>query len=422
MGLSCASVEMIIQEHLYRPITGKVLLIGRQNTDITPEAMTNLLQLYGLSPRVPLVLETRGSLEHKTVALSDETPRIADVSVFHSLSDCQVLALDISDYEGAEIIHDMNLPLPDKYKGQFDFIFDGSSLDNIFNVTQALFNLSELLRPGGRMLLYNASNSAPTAYLQFSPDWIFDYFAVNRYVDCKVYVHEFAFEGESIDPNPLPPGGYPPQNGCFWHFDPLVIYSGQYGFQNSHITDGGYRFFHSIAEKGFDSTSTKAPVQMHYRGNETAVYLEAAKRFRASLRPIVYPRSGEPFDVPSISFFKVVYPLTRWTKRQYPPQEYSSNENLSPAIGAKPIVRTEPESADEMIERLTAERDKALRLAKQFETEKDARVLERDQYLTERDQARLSLTKRMFRKVRATILPKRAASGHTSKSQRSACN
>jgi hypothetical protein len=41
---------MIIQEHLYRPIKGKVLLIGAQNTDITPQAWINLLKLYDLTP------------------------------------------------------------------------------------------------------------------------------------------------------------------------------------------------------------------------------------------------------------------------------------------------------------------------------------------------------------------------------------
>jgi hypothetical protein len=337
MGLSCASAEMIIQEHLYRPITGKVLLIGRQNTDITPQAWINLLELYHLTPRIPLVLEKRGSLEHKTITLSDDTDRVADVTIFQSLSDCQIMALDISDYEGAEVVHDLNLPLPRKYRGQFDFIFDGSCLDNIFNVTQALFSMSEMLRPGGRLMLYNTSNSHPTGYLQFSPDWIWDYFAVNDYADCKVYIHEFpsAAESEAVVSDNVPPGGYPPQAGCLWHYDPLVVYSGQYGFQDSCIKDGGMRFFHSIAEKGTHSTSTKSPVQMHYRGKETAVYINAARRFRASSRPLFYPRTGEKFDAPSISYFQVVYPLTRWSRRSYPQMEYTPHHNYSPAIGEK---------------------------------------------------------------------------------------
>jgi hypothetical protein len=137
---------------------------------------------------------------------------------------------------------------------------------------------------------------------------------------------------DPVVPARMPPGGYPPQAGCLWLFDPLVVYSDQYGFQNSYISDKGLRFFHSIAEKARDSTSTKSPVQMHYRGKETAVYVEAAKRFRASPRPIFYPRTGEKFDAPSLSFFNVVYPLTRWSRRTYPKQQYSPHINTSPAI------------------------------------------------------------------------------------------
>jgi hypothetical protein len=347
MGLSCASAEMIIQEHLHRPITGKVLLIGRQNTDITPQAWLNLLDLYGLKPRIPIVLERRGSMEHKSLALAEETDRISDTAVFHGIADCEVLALDISAYEGAEVVHDLNLPLPAKYRAKFDFIFDGSSLDNIFNVTQALFNMSEMLRPGGRMVLYNTSNSHQSAYLQFSPDWFWDYFAINGYADCKVYVHEFPQaddDWETVVPRTIPPGGYPPQAGCLWHFDPLVVYSGQYGLQNSHVMDKGLRFVHCLAEKAATSTSTVSPVQMHYRGGNTAPYIAAARRFRASGRPLFYPRTGERFDVPSISTFEVLYPLTRWNRRTYSEQRHSPYRNCSPAIGD----RFDPEETTEL--------------------------------------------------------------------------
>lgn len=363
MGLSCGSAELIIQEHLYRPLYGEVLLIGRQNTDITPRAMTNLLRLYGLKPRVPYVIERPGSLEHLTLALSSEIERIADVSVFHSLADCKVSALDISDYEGAEVIHDMNLPLPDEYKGRFDFIFDGSSMDNIFNGPQALISMSELLRPGGRMVLYNASNSARTGYLQFSPDWFIDFFAVNRYADCKVYIQEFPWVFEEIVSKSLPEGGYPPQGGCLWHFDPLVSYSDQWGYQNSEIKDEGHRYVYVMAEKAADSTSTIAPVQMHYRGQNRATYVESALRFRASARPLYRPRTGEPFTAPSISAWEVVYPISRWSRRTYPVQTPSPHVNQAPVrlppphSGAKPVnaVIEDPKAS---ISTLTADREK----------------------------------------------------------------
>jgi SAM-dependent methyltransferase len=397
MGLSCGAVEIIIQEHLYRPLEGKVLLIGRQNTDIPPKAMINLLKLYGLSPRVPLVIEKPGSLEHDVRTLKRETQRIADISVFHALADCQVMALDVSDYEGAEVIHDMNTPVPDSLKDQFDFIFDGSCMDNIFDGPQVLRNMSAMLRPGGRMVLYNASNSARTGYLQYSPDWFIDFFAINNYADCKIYVHEF-LEGHEDVPGTGPASGLPPQNGAFWHFDPLVVYHGQKGYQNSEISDEGHRYVYVVAEKAEDSTSTAAPCQMHYRGKYTRTYIDSAVRFRLSPRPIVRPRSGEPFSAPSISLWDIIYPLSRWTRRSYPPREPSPYVNQAP-LGCPPdIILAATHGPETLVTSPTNEHGNAgaaeaeiIVKLHRVEEEKEARIRERDAALTERDELREQL-------------------------------
>ncbi len=418
MGLSCGAVELIIHEHLYRPLNGlSVLLIGRQNTDITPQAMTNLLNLYGLSPRVPYVIERPGSMDHLTIALPPDAERIADVSVFRALADCQVQALDISDYEGAEIVHDLNRPLPEELKGRFDFIFDGSCLDNIFDGPGTLIKLSELLKPGGRLLLYNASNSAPTAYLQFSPDWFIDYFAVNNYADCKVYIHEFPNDFQGIVSSRMPEGGYPPQAGCFWHFDPLVMYSGQWGYQNSQIADGGQRYVYVIAEKGEHSTSNVSPVQMHYRGNDSERYLESARRFRSSNRPICQPRTGELFMAANISAWEVLYPISRWSRRTYPPRTPSPKHNAAPVCLPKPwrssldvpkaLLEAEERSDHatpdllyseiaDLVGRcreLQFEKEKCLRERAQLTSERDMLQTKCDQLSSERDATRDELQK-----------------------------
>jgi hypothetical protein len=69
MGPSCASAEMIIQEHLYRPITGKVLLIGRQNTDITPQAY------QGPAAEIGIVRDIRGGNRLAKIATIDSYRR-----------------------------------------------------------------------------------------------------------------------------------------------------------------------------------------------------------------------------------------------------------------------------------------------------------------------------------------------------------
>jgi SAM-dependent methyltransferase len=171
MGFFPAATEVILQEHKFRAITGRALMIGRQNTGLTPEEALQLLRRNGL----PLLTD-RFELDKDTQHVTGRDGEITDRSFFAAFSNCSVEAIDVSDYEGAEIVHDLSVPIPDALKGQFDFIYDGSTLDNVFNVATAMQNIDDLLKPGGRCVLMNWSNSTPTAYAMLSPDWFMDFF------------------------------------------------------------------------------------------------------------------------------------------------------------------------------------------------------------------------------------------------------
>jgi hypothetical protein len=66
-----------------------------------------------------------------------------------------VLALDHSNYEGAEIIHNLTTPVPPELRKRADFILDGSPLDNVFDPATVITNFAEMLRPGGRLITTN---------------------------------------------------------------------------------------------------------------------------------------------------------------------------------------------------------------------------------------------------------------------------
>lgn len=263
MGFFSIATEVILQEHKFRPITGRVLMIGRQNTGLMPDEVKSLLARNG----IPL-LRDDFEVEKNAIHVTGREGEITDRAFFAAFSDCCVEAIDISDYESAEIVHDMSVPIPDHLKEQFDFIFDGSSLDNIFNVATAMQNLSDLLKPGGRLIQINWSNSFPTAYAQLSPDWFMDYFAYHEYEDARVLVVEL--EGKFFR---------------VWRFEPLVVNSGQDGYDCSSINSLNARGIVCFAEKSTRSAKSGFPVQMHYRGSNTEPYLSSALRFRRSRRP-----------------------------------------------------------------------------------------------------------------------------------------
>jgi SAM-dependent methyltransferase len=84
---------------------------------------------------------------------------------------------DISSYEGADIIHDLNEPIPENLHGRFDAVIDGGSLEHIFNFPVAIKNLMQLLKIGGSLYLAApANNLCGHGFYQFSPELMFRVF------------------------------------------------------------------------------------------------------------------------------------------------------------------------------------------------------------------------------------------------------
>ena len=65
--------------------------------------------------------------------------------------------IDISPYEGAETIHDLNLPVPETLQGRFDAVIESGSLEHIFNFPVAVANLMKLLKGRRNDLYYKSS-------------------------------------------------------------------------------------------------------------------------------------------------------------------------------------------------------------------------------------------------------------------------
>ena len=69
-----------------------------------------------------------------------------------TITDAKYHCLDRSNYEGALIIQDMNKVIEEKKIKEFDFIYNGSCMDNIFDPVTFLTNTTKMLKVGGRIL------------------------------------------------------------------------------------------------------------------------------------------------------------------------------------------------------------------------------------------------------------------------------
>lgn len=84
-------------------------------------------------------------------------------------------SLDVSDYQKSEIICNLNHPLPDRYIGQYDVVFDGGTLEHLSNLPTALANIFGLLRREGIYYFgVPCNNWVDHGFFQFSPTFFKD--------------------------------------------------------------------------------------------------------------------------------------------------------------------------------------------------------------------------------------------------------
>jgi hypothetical protein len=99
-------------------------------------------------------------------------------------------SIDISDYEGANIVHDLNIPILNKHYYKYDTIYDGGALEHIFDIKTALFNISKMLNNNGNIIhIVPANNQCGHGFYQFSPELFFSFYSKNLgYSSCDVYL------------------------------------------------------------------------------------------------------------------------------------------------------------------------------------------------------------------------------------------
>ena len=280
MGLGILSTYMLLHEHRYKPISGTIVTIGRHTVGLTGSEMDQLLESMGVPKRPGAQYE----IDNDTMGGGRGT--INQESFFGAFSDAKVLSLDVSAYENADIIFDIQNHLPSQYHRFADFVYDGGCLDNIFDVATAIRNISSMMKPGGRFLASNIGGPHPTAYLKFSADWFMDFFAINQYADCKTYIINYPGANQK-DPNQI----------VVYRFNPYVEHATGVGYDCSSIVATNRYQILCFAEKGSNSTDDKNPIQKHYRTDpeHNQICNESARRFLHSDRPdFVSPFEFDP--------------------------------------------------------------------------------------------------------------------------------
>jgi len=105
----------------------------------------------------------------------------------HFGSTC-VDSIDNSNYEGATIVTDMNLPW--KSSKLYDTVMDLGTMEHIFNVPQVLDNIKKACKNGGQIIhILPANNFCGHGFYQFSPELFYSYYTEeNGFIKTEVYI------------------------------------------------------------------------------------------------------------------------------------------------------------------------------------------------------------------------------------------
>ena len=145
---------------------GEVATLGRQNLKVSPARVQKLLNLP---------------------ELRDFGPFCDDLLV-SQFGASRVDSYDLSDFDGASHIADLNHPLA--VEATYDTVIDCGTLEHILNVPQALQNISMMCRDGGRILHVSPSNNyCGHGFWQFSPELFYSlYSEANGYIGTRVFL------------------------------------------------------------------------------------------------------------------------------------------------------------------------------------------------------------------------------------------
>lgn len=240
--------KVIIQEHKYKPITGKVLTLGKQLIAMTMEETLTIISDQGLIPNKSTYDDSFNVTSSK-VRHSNQNNWISDSTFFSLLGVHEIYSIDVTDYEGADLIHDLNNPVDPSLHEKFDFIIDGGTFDHLLDLRISFENVCNLLKKDGRVIQWNAaSNFTGLAYLSLGPDLFYDFYVFNNFKDCKVYIAEADSPGQLLDWD-------------FYYFSSPISYQKFNSPRNQMVI--------VIAEKKESFKKITYPVQSQYRDSDT---------------------------------------------------------------------------------------------------------------------------------------------------------
>lgn len=191
MGIPSSQYRLLMRICKQRPFNGAVLQLGRQDIAMSDEDMQLIANEEDF---------------HLEVVMADYVYRESRFNGFRSMDDgyffrrlgfSTVHSLDVSDYEGANILHDLNLPISPEsnYIGKYNLIFDGGTMEHLFHIPNLLQNVFNLLAVNGRIVHCVPVNVFNHGFYNFSSCLFEDFYTANNFEINECWIMRMPHDG-----------------------------------------------------------------------------------------------------------------------------------------------------------------------------------------------------------------------------------
>jgi hypothetical protein len=159
MGVDLNCAQLLIRAKANGASFDRMAMLGRQGLHANRSDLISILR----GSNYQLDAECQRKLLDPATVYAEE--------FFRLLGAKEIVAIDGNGFEGAQVVHDMNLAIPEHLNSSFDLFLDGGTLEHIFDFPTASKNCMRMVRLGGRLISFTmANNFCGHGFYQFSPE------------------------------------------------------------------------------------------------------------------------------------------------------------------------------------------------------------------------------------------------------------
>ncbi|MBU1040871.1 MAG: class I SAM-dependent methyltransferase [Proteobacteria bacterium] len=186
MGINFEVAALFAKTFSKLKCKGKLLQLGRQTVELTDEQFLKALELGGFASkdggRIIFINDISGHIKNNTYYRTDIGVQYLNDKTFFGALGVDAYSSDANDYENADYIIDLNSSNNDQIPEQFDVIYNGGTIEHVFNPVNAFATVHHLLKNGGIIIHLAPTNGfVDHGFYQFSPCLLKEYYQANGY-------------------------------------------------------------------------------------------------------------------------------------------------------------------------------------------------------------------------------------------------